>query len=167
MTNIGHIYKLKCSETKRIYIGCTIRTLKKRLNDHRGKGNHCESRDFINPTIELIETIYYTDYEKLLWRERFHIETEDCVNKKIPIRTKQEYKEYKKEWDEEHEGYHKKYKQEHKQERKEKDKKYREKNIEKINAREKVKINCECGGKYQVGSKARHFKTKKHQAFIG
>ena len=181
MSNIGHIYKLTCSETGKLYIGSTIQTLKKRLCKHLHNSNGCVSRDFINPKIQLIETIEYTDYEKLLWRERFHVETTDCVNQVIPIRTKEERKQYLKEYHEEHKQElnesSKKYNEEHKQERKEYDKKYkqenkekikkyREENEEKIRKQRYEKFNCECGGKYTRCQQARHFKTKKHQGWI-
>ena len=181
MSNIGHIYKLTCSETGKLYIGSTTTTLKNRLRQHRGKYNTCASQHFISPKIELIESIEYTDYEKLLWRERFHIETTDCVNYRRAIRTKeekieddkkyreehkQEKKQYLKEYYEEHKEekseYNKKYNEEHKEEKNEHNKKYYEEHKEKINK----KINCECGGKYIKQSRARHFKTKLHQGWI-
>jgi len=186
MTNIGHIYKLKCSETGKVYIGSTIGTLKKRLWQHQGKSNSCASRDFIKPTIQLIETIEYTDYEKLLWRERFHIDTTECVNQVRPIITKEEKKEsdkkYNEERKEERRAFDKKYYEKHKEERLEYQKKYnekhkkriaevkkkhREKHKEEISKKRKVKINCDCGGKYRRSDNARHLRSKKHQEFIG
>ena len=160
MSNIGHIYKLTCSETKRVYVGSTTGTLQERLGKHRSKGNQCVSRHFINPIIQLIESIEFDSKDKLLWRERFHIETEDCVNKLIPISTKEERKRRCREYD-------KKYREEHKEEKKERDKKYKEEHKEEIGKKKKAKFNCECGGKYQQSTKARHFKTERHQAFIG
>lgn len=43
---------------------------------------------------------------------------------------------------------------------------YYEKNKDKIKEYRHKKINCECGGKYQPTSKAKHLKTNKHQKFI-
>ena len=60
----------------------------------------------------------------------------------------------------------KEYYEENKEQLAIKAKKYREENKERISKREKEKFDCECGGKYTRGCKARHEKSKKHQAFI-
>ena len=166
MSNIGHIYKLICSETGKLYIGSTIQTLQQRLWKHRSKSNRCVSRDFINPTIELIESIEYTDYEKLLWRERFHIDTEECINKLIPISTKEEKKTKDREYDIKNKDKIKERKQKYYLKVKENLKEKYENNKEEICKKRREKINCECGGKYQHTSRARHFKTKLHQGWI-
>ncbi len=193
MSNIGHIYKLTCSETKRVYIGSTTRTLQERLWKHRSKTNGCVSRDFINPTIELIESIEYDDYDKLLWRERFHVETEDCVNNDLPIITKEEKRlrknEAVKRWrknnpvnKEEKKEYMRLYNiknkkvlnekcklwyQSHKEEALKYKREWNLKNADHVKEQKRKKFNCECGGKYQHSTRARHFKTERHQAFIG
>ena len=50
--------------------------------------------------------------------------------------------------------------------KKEADKISYEKRKERINKKNYQKFDCECGGKYTQHHRARHFKSKKHQAFI-
>ena len=78
--------------------------------------------------------------------------TKNCVNTCLPFNPlkKISEKEYKK-----------KYYQSNKGDILDKRKLYYDKNKEKLNEN----INCECGGKYQFRSKARHFKSKKHLNF--
>tara|TARA_R110001632_G_scaffold192644_1_gene313477 strand:- start:1251 stop:1736 length:486 start_codon:yes stop_codon:yes gene_type:complete len=57
---------------------------------------------------------------------------------------------------------HKIYRHDNKDKIKEADKIYRDANKDKLTE----KIKCDCGGKYIHTNKARHFKTKKHLAFI-
>ena len=132
----GKIYKVTCGETGNVYIGSTVRSLNVRLNDHNTSSNRCETRDFINPKIELLEDYPCETRDELHWKEREWMEKTDCVNERRPIVTLEEYRER-----------HKKYKKE---------------NREKINE----KFNCECGGKFTCSNKAHHLKTKKHIKFI-
>ena len=53
-----------------------------------------------------------------------------------------------------------------KEERKKASNEYRKKNIEKISAKNSVKYNCECGGKYTYQHKNRHFKSNIHLKYI-
>jgi len=115
----GKIYKLVCSETQNIYIGSTCSTLVKRLHQHKRKYNNCMSKTFIEPKIYLVEDFPCDRKEQLTGRERYYIETLDCVNKVIPGRTKKEYYQENKE---------KIYKRE---------KEYRKKNKEKVAQRKK------------------------------
>ena len=86
------IYKLTC-ETGKIYIGITQRTLKERLCDHKGKSNTCNSKNFINPTIELLEEFETEDKLEKRKKEREYIDKFDCVNIKKEFRTPEEIKE--------------------------------------------------------------------------
>jgi len=43
---------------------------------------------------------------------------------------------------------------------------YYEKNKNKIKEKNKIKIICDCGGKYTLGQKIRHLKSKKHINYI-
>jgi hypothetical protein len=47
-----------------------------------------------------------------------------------------------------------------------KDKKYYKDNKEKISERKKIKIECGCGSNYNLSTKARHERTKKHMEYI-
>lgn len=68
------IYKLVCGATNRIYYGQTKNTLEHRLS----KGHYnCVSKDFVNPTIHLVETCEEKD---LLDRELYYINHFECIN---------------------------------------------------------------------------------------
>ena len=83
----GKVYKITC-ETGLIYIGSTTRPLKERLRKH--KKDICRCKDFINPKIELIENVECETKTELLTRERYYIESIECVNLRIPLRTYEE-----------------------------------------------------------------------------
>jgi len=91
----GKIYKVICSETGRVYVGSTTVTLSRRMTNHRALSNTAMTKDFIDGKIFLIEDYPCGRKEELLSRERFYIETMDCVNKIIPTRTKKEYRQEK------------------------------------------------------------------------
>jgi len=87
------IYKLVSSSTDKIYIGSTIRTLRKRLIEHKAKTNQASSRllgqDMI---IVLIENYPCNSKKELELRERYWIEnSENIINKSIPTRTRKEH----------------------------------------------------------------------------
>ncbi len=102
----GKIYKIVCNTTGLVYIGSTCEpTLARRLAGHRGKYNaflkekeyQYENSSFCvlknnNYTIVLIEECSCLSKDILLARERYFIDTIDCVNKFIPTRTSKEYK---------------------------------------------------------------------------
>ena len=135
----GKIYKVTC-ESGLVYIGSTVRTLKKRFTQHTKPTNDCETRHFINPKIELIENFPCETKQELLWREREWFDKTDCVNKMRPIRSDEEYiEQYLAEG-----------------------RKYREKNREKLIE----KFNCDCGGRFTHHNKAQHKKTKLHQNYV-
>jgi len=169
----GKIYKVICSETGRVYVGSTSVTLSRRMTVHRDKYNTCMTKDFIDGKIFLIEDYPCERKEQLLSRERFFIESMECVNKIIPTRTKKEYyqdnkehvKEYQKDYYQDNKEklskIHKEYHEVNKEKLKIHQKDWREKNKEKLSE----KINCECGGKYTHSHKSTHFKTKKHIKF--
>jgi predicted GIY-YIG superfamily endonuclease len=73
------IYKLTC-ETGKVYIGITSRNLRTRLTEHKSH-KKCMSKDFVNPTIELLEEFETDSNEEKLKREVEYINKFDCVNK--------------------------------------------------------------------------------------
>lgn len=85
------IYFVKCSETNKIYIGSTTRPLCFRIGHHRSKHNTTSTKNFINPTIHLLEKYPCENREQLLKKERFFVESLPCVNKNIPGRTAAEW----------------------------------------------------------------------------
>lgn len=93
----GKIYRIVCNITGKQYIGATTIALCSRLSQHKklfyGKKNSL-SREVIEGgdyAIYLIEDYPCERKEQLLARERYYIDTFDCVNKKVPLRTKQEW----------------------------------------------------------------------------
>jgi len=150
----GKIYRVVCSETDRQYIGSTCSTLVKRLSNHKRKKD-CMCKDFITPKIFLIEDYPCDRKEQLLMRERFYMESMECVNLKRPIVTKDEQLKHNRE-----------YYQENKEQIRQQKKDYYKNNKEQLSKKGKLNFDCECGGKYQHSDKAKHKKTKKHQAYI-
>ena len=99
---MGLIYRLICHKTNNVYFGSTFVNLKRRLERHeeqyrlfklgyyRGKMASyliLESGDY---EIELVEDLGHCDKTTLLWRERYYIDTFNCVNKNRPIQTDDE-----------------------------------------------------------------------------
>jgi hypothetical protein len=148
--NNGKIYKIVCNITGEIYIGSTCEpTLARRLAKHRDcyncwkrgkKSSNVKSFQIIERgdySIVLIENINCETKEQLLRRERFHIESNTCINKFIPLRTKAEWyldnkeniaeqkKQYREEHKEETKEYHKEYYLKNKEQQKQYQKEYR------------------------------------------
>lgn len=89
---LGKIYKIVCKTTGQQYIGSTCEpTLARRLAGHRGaynqylKGNTKYTTSFIileqgNYEIILIELYPCDSCDELFSREKYHIQTSECVN---------------------------------------------------------------------------------------
>jgi len=101
----GKIYKIVCNKTGLVYVGSTTeKTLSKRLANHKanykdwkeGKRNTVatSSKIFDNDDyyIVLIESFPCSTRDELHQRERYYIESTDCINKVVPCRTKSEYR---------------------------------------------------------------------------
>jgi len=145
------IYKITSPNTDKIYIGCTTRTLIRRLNMHKYQKDKSgttskEILDAGDATIELIEKVKCNDRKELYEKEREYISSNKniCVNQKSIYKDDEECK--------------KEYQAKHKEEKREYDKKRREELKDKLNE----KIQCECGGCYLIRHKSTHIKTKKH-----
>ena len=98
----GKIYKLVSDMTDLIYIGSCCKPLSKRLCEHKSTFNTNGTR--LTKSSELfklggkVEIILIEEYPcsnkmELEKRERYHIENNVCVNKRIPGRTQKEYRE--------------------------------------------------------------------------
>ncbi len=172
--NQSKIYKVICSETQKLYIGSTCQPLYKRLFQHKSSSNPCMSKTFINPTIVLIENLSCQNKEELTKRERYYIDSTDCVNKQKPGRTQKEHYQDNKDKILEQQ---KQYYQDNREKKIEKVKQHYQNNIDKIKEykkqyrldnKEKLKNKtyCECGGYYIYGGKNRHLKSKKHITHI-
>ena len=101
----GKIYHIVCNLTGETYYGSTVQKISQRMNGHRNKDSECCSK----PIIErgdyyygLVEDFKCDNNEQLLMRERYYVDNNDCVNKKTPIRTKEEGAAMRKAYYEEH-----------------------------------------------------------------
>jgi hypothetical protein len=180
--NNGKIYKIVNSEMPNlVYIGSTTQKLNIRLQGHKDKSNKCTSKALFEhgqPEIILLEDYPCETKTELEKRERYWIEGNQCVNTKIPCRTNKEYREdnkekiietskvYRQDNKEKLNEYRKTYYQDNNEKIKENAKAYRLNNKEKINERHNINFECDCGGRYTHNNKAKHNKSKKHQAFI-
>jgi hypothetical protein len=163
----GRIYKITSDSTNKIYIGSTCQPLSKRMTTHRntykcflnGKGNNITSFELIklgDAIITLIELFPCESKEQLHARERFHIELnrDICINKCLPTRNMQEYR------------------QDNIEKINEKKKAYREANKEKIAARDKAykeankeAISIKAKAKYQANKeKIAEYNKARYQA---
>ena len=164
------IYKLTSSQTDKVYIGSTIKSLDVRFSNHKAhykswlksQINKITSSDLLqydDVKIELIKEFPCETRKELEKEEGKLILENNCVNKYVVGRTK---KEYDKIYRHKNKEKYKEYVEANKEKVKEHKKKYVEANKEKINE----KFTCECGGKYIYYNKSRHFKTKKHLKFV-
>ena len=85
---MGSIYKL--TDGDKCYYGSTTQPLRRRLVGHKNLQNHSTSKQLNkdNLTIELMEEV--EDVEQLKCREAWFIANNECVNIKMPYRTKQD-----------------------------------------------------------------------------
>ena len=103
--NNGKIYKIVDNTNNNIYVGSTTKKyLSQRLDKHRGdykqylknKYSYVTSYKILENNdydIVLLELVNCETKDELHKRERYFIETLDCVNKIIPGRTHKEYRE--------------------------------------------------------------------------
>jgi hypothetical protein len=141
----GKVYKIICNITGLIYIGSTAEILlSNRLGKHRrdyrsflnGKYHYVSSFKILennNYDIILLETYPCNNKYELKARERFYIESLNCVNKNIPNRTvKEYYEDNKQKILEYNKQYNKKYREQNKQKIAEYKKEYYNDNKQKL-----------------------------------
>jgi hypothetical protein len=137
----GKIYRLVCNTTGKQYVGSTANPLYKRKSEHKkgykmwleGRHNYVSSYEVVkgdNYEIVLVENYPCKDRNELNARERYWIETLECVNLLVPTRTASErpnYEQHKKEaveraskWYQEHKDYRKEYMKNYVEDNKEK-----------------------------------------------
>jgi hypothetical protein len=104
--NNGRIYKIICNTTGKVYIGSTTNNLCKRLATHvsglkrwvnDNSNGYVSSYDVLsnsNYSIVLVENFPCSTREELNARERYYVDTIDCVNKNKPLITKDELRKY-------------------------------------------------------------------------
>ena len=187
---LGKIYRIVCNTTGLTYYGSTCeKTLALRLSHHKNDYNHYLNgiKNFItsfeilknnNYEIILVENFPCNSKDELHSRERYWIESNECVNKYIPTRTNKEYKEQNKEHLQE---YYKEYREQNKEQLQENYKQWRKENKEEIGEKKKQYYNqnketilekakqkymCVCGCIIGINSKSNHFKSQKHQLYL-
>ena len=187
---LGKIYKIVDNTNGNIYIGSTTEpTLSRRLAQHKNdyknylNGNHNFVTSFEilkneNYEIVLQELYPCNSKDELHSRERYWIESNECVNKYIPTRTGKEWyeqnkevilektKKYRKQNKELIKEINKQYREQNKEHIIELNKQYREQNKEVIAEKTKQPYTCVCGSVYRIDGKSHHFKTKKHQLYL-
>lgn len=164
------IYRLVCNITGKQYIGSTCLNLGQRKAKHIYDAKQCKkyvrSKDIINGgdfSIILIEKFPCQNIEELKQRERHFIETMECVNKAVPLRTKKEYYfDNKDKFVEQKKHYY----QQNADEIKKRSREYRQENKETISQQRNTKLQCQCGGRYTVANKSAHLKTRLHQDYL-
>jgi hypothetical protein len=181
----GKVYKIEGDGLT--YYGSTTTTLNERFSDHKCNQHCCSSRQIIelgHATIVLVELFPCETLDELLWRERWYIENNECVNINLPILSEEERKnkshnhyinnkekhnKMTQQWYSEHKKEHNEITQQHYIDNKEKtDERHRQYNLthKKENAeRHSKKYTCECGSICAWGHKSSHEKTLKHKLF--
>jgi hypothetical protein len=157
------IYKLWSPEGDDIYVGSTAQPLYARLSAHKRKMKYSSKilfEKYDDVRIELIEYFPCDNKEQLNKKEGEYIRKLDCVNRNIAGRTMKEYNQDKKE-------HHQKWYHDNKQYKLDYQKEYSKNNKEKIKEWRMQKITCDCGRTFAIDNKARHERSKFHQAFIG
>ena len=170
------IYKLVNDTNNDVYYGSTCRRLTQRLSDHKRdieRGSSITSRKIFeggNVSIMLVEAYPCNNKDELNARERFYIDNHHCVNKNIPGRTHQEYREANREQIKQYnQQYHKikkdhckKYREANKEQLKQYHKQWYEANKESIRVVCSVLIVCDiCGASASKSNFLRHQKTRK------
>ncbi len=172
----GKIYKLVNTEGTLTYIGSTCQSLAQRKAKHHGsykcwkngKGNYITSFKIFEDDEEgckiiLLEVFPCNTRNELEKRERYYIESNECINKYRPTRTDKEYRDDN---IEKAKQYKKVYYEKNKDRILEHEKLYQEKNRNIISHKRNVRKDCTCGFSYTLRNKARHMKSKDHHKYM-
>lgn len=92
------IYKISSSQTDNCYIGSTVQSLQKRMNQHKSFSNCTTSKEilkFDDAVITLVEEYPCKSKQELIQREMDIIKTTtNCINKVNTVGNMTEYKDY-------------------------------------------------------------------------
>jgi hypothetical protein len=84
------IYKISSPQSDKVYIGSTVKTLNRRLTQHKHSSNRTTSKDIIkynDAIIELLEDYPCETREQLIQKECEWIKkTGNCINQVVPVR---------------------------------------------------------------------------------
>jgi hypothetical protein len=172
---IGYVYKIVCldPEIKDCYVG-SCQSFRTRKANHKFNCNNSNNKDhnlniyrFIrehggwsNWSMLVIEQVNFTVKHELLIKERFYLEyLKATLNKRIPSRTHQEYRD-------DHKTEAKQYYEENKTEIKQYKQQYYEANKTQILEKNKQIITCACGKISNKCHISRHNKSRRHQNYL-
>ena len=172
------IYKLCCKDPSitDIYVGHTTDVIRRKrqhkycCNTENKKYNFYvyqfirDNGGWDNFDMIVIEELSCENKYQAEQRERYWLEElKATLNKQVPTRTIQEYRE---EYREQKQEYNKEYYETNKEQILEQQKEYKEQNKETINEKAKEKIVCECGSNVRKSDLARHRKSQKHLDYL-
>ena len=179
---LAKIYKLVNNTTKLTYYGATCSDLSKRKYFHKHKSNTTRSKLLFNLHPDDVEIILVESYpcsnkDELKMRERYYIENNDCVNRKLPyvpstkVETELEWKRvFYKDNKEIISLKQKDYYVKNSENIKARVAKYYAKNRDKILIRNrevgKHKVTCPCGSIVTKQNFSHHKQTVKHKRFL-
>ena len=181
-----NFYKIVSSNTPKVYIGSTVKTIVTRLQEH--EADYKRFREGIFVYITSYDILEFKDYSIQLIEsklcetkadrdtiERYHIlNNPTAVNKYQPGRLnllgneeyhrqyRQDNKEQAHQYRQEHKEQIAQHYRDHKEEYNARHRQYYQENKEQINQKANTKHTCQCGGKYSLKHKTHHFKTQKH-----
>ena len=184
----GKIYQIVDNAFQMCYIGSTIDTLNNRFCSHKSR-YYRYKLGLVNFTsvykifdecgIDNCKIIHMEHYpcqtrEELSAREGYYIKNNDCVNKNIAGRTRQEYKQDNltriktkyEDWKEQNVEHIKNYKKEYHKSHKEERKTYQKNKYQQNKNQLLEKKMCKCGKIYTAQHIRRHEKSQKHQNYI-
>ncbi|MDR3550289.1 MAG: GIY-YIG nuclease family protein [Candidatus Babeliales bacterium] len=174
----GKVYKIVSNQTDKVYVGSTTQSLARRKSKHMSNFKMWKSGHYKNITsfeiiklgdcqVILIENYPCNSKEELESRERYWIESLNCVNKVIPTRTPQEYREVNKEKIRcEQAVRNKRSYTQNKTKIDQQNKKYQLDHIDEIKQHKSRQFVCCCGVTFTHSNRARHSKTIKHNDFM-
>ena len=165
------IYRLTDGELD--YYGQTD-NIPRRMRSHRCSSENSRSKllDKSKMKLHIIHRLY--TQEEADETEAFYILNFDCVNYKVTGRTQKEWhaenkdrlKIEKAQYDFDHKEEKAEYRKKHKERIANCVSNYYQKNKDKINAKNSVPYECECGSVVRWGDKSAHFKSQKHRYYI-
>ena len=170
----GKIYKIVDVGYTKCYIGSTTETLSQRMARHRskynkeftkGKGDQTRTHWLFdefgveNCKIELIENYPCKNREELERQEGIHIKANDCINKIIAGRTRQEYYQDENDYICFRQDI---YRELHPEKRQEEGRR----RWERVKHKMLEQHLCGCGKTYTYGHKKRHEKSQTHQNYL-
>lgn len=164
----GKIYKIIHTQSDIVYIGSTINTIRDRWRNHKKLDSKCIISKYIQKfgedqfKIILIKEYQVVDRTHLEAYEQLWINKIKCINSQSAFKIHkfyylhnlQKYKETNNEYYKNNKNILKEKRNENKEKINDYQKIYRDEN--------RIRIHCECGGKYYQINKLAHFKTKKH-----